>query len=86
VSDGSLSLIRIKQERKAYARYGTTLRRDSDDYRSGSSFFGVPVIAATSREEYKRALTEAFEAEGPVVIEAFVETGGYDSLVLRGNR
>ena len=86
VSDGSLSLIRIKQEKKKYARYGTTLRHDSDGYRSGSTMFGVPVIAATSRDEYERALTEAFDAEGPVIVEAFVETGDYDRLVLRGNR
>ena len=86
VSDGSLSLIRIKQEKKEYARYGTALRRDSDNDRSNTSFFGVPVITATSRDEYEGALTEAFDAEGPVIIEAFVETGDYDTLVLRGNR
>lgn len=85
VSDGSLSLIRIKQEKKGYARYGTALRDTSDGYRSGSTLFGVPVIGATSRDEYERALREAFKAEGPVVIEAFIETGDYDDLVLRGN-
>ncbi len=86
LSDGNLSLIRIKQQKKGYARYGTALHRDRVDYKSGDSFFGVPIIGARNTEEYKGALTEAFEAEGPVVVEAFVDTGDYDDLILRGNR
>ncbi len=84
LTDKSLSLIRIKQNNKGHATYGTPLH--GSDYVSGSSFFGVPVIAARTRDEYRQALEKAFAAKGPVIVEAFVDSNAYDPLVLRGNR
>jgi acetolactate synthase-1/2/3 large subunit len=84
MTDKSLSLIRIKQNKKDYATYGTPLY--SPSYTSANSFFGVPVLPAANRKEYKKALARAFNSEGPVIIEAFIESNSYDDLVLRGNR
>jgi thiamine pyrophosphate-dependent acetolactate synthase large subunit-like protein len=43
-------------------------------------------LPAANRKEYKKALARAFNSEGPVIIEAFIESNSYDDLVLRGNR
>lgn len=86
ITDAHLSLIRIKQERKGYGRYGTGLQSTTGGYRSSDTIFGVPVYAAGDAETYKKVLKEAFEAKGPVIIEAMVDTEEYDELVLQGNR
>jgi acetolactate synthase-1/2/3 large subunit len=83
MTDRSLSLIRIKQENKGYKRYGTSLF--NNDYASAKSFFGVPVLEAKSADQYCAALKQAFAAEGPVIVEAFVDSGEYDELILKGN-
>jgi len=84
MTDKSLSLIRIKQENKGYERYATSLF--NKNYASAKSFFGVPVMEANSAKEYCAALKKAFAAEGPVIVEAFVDSGEYDELILKGNR
>jgi acetolactate synthase-1/2/3 large subunit len=82
--DKSLSLIRLKQEKKGYPIYGTPLH--GTDYASASTCFGVPVLTAKTRSEYTLALERAFSARGPVIIEAFINSESYDELILRGNR
>lgn len=82
--DASLSLIRIKQEKKGHGPYGTSLQPLG--HGNGSTLFGVPVLKAGDAEEYDRALKDAFETNGPVIIEAFIQTKEYEELVLKGNR
>ncbi|UCF96890.1 MAG: thiamine pyrophosphate-binding protein [Spirochaetaceae bacterium] len=82
--DRRLELIRIKQERKGYRRYGTFLH--DEQYTSAGSLFGVPVISARSLAEYEKALNEAFTAEGPVVVEAFIDGEEYDGLILHKHK
>ena len=53
MTDGSLSLIRIKQQRKGYPEYGTPLQ--GAKYESAQSFFGVPVLPARDAAAYRRA-------------------------------
>jgi hypothetical protein len=46
----------------------------------------VPVLTATNADKYRQALGEAFEAKGPIIVEALVGPDEYDGLLLRGNR
>jgi acetolactate synthase-1/2/3 large subunit len=82
--DRRLELIRIKQERKGFPRYGTFLH--GQQYSSAANIFGVPVISARNLAEYEAALREAFAAEGPVVLEAFIDGEEYDGLILRKHK
>jgi acetolactate synthase-1/2/3 large subunit len=85
IYDNSLSLIRIKQDKKEYdSHYGTDL--NSLPPEPTNHYFGVPVIRAIDTESYKKALVEAFTADGPVVIEAVVNGNEYDELVLKPNK
>ena len=84
VTDKNLALIRLKQERKGYERYGTLLHHEG--YASPKTFFGVPVFAARTVAEYTAALHEAFAADSPVIVETFVDPNDYDELILKGNR
>jgi len=83
VFDNSLSLIRIKQERKKLqSGYGTNLLLLAE--KPTNHYFGVPVFRAENREEYRKSLQKAFDASGPVVIEALTDGNEYDDLVLPG--
>jgi acetolactate synthase-1/2/3 large subunit len=84
LTDKSLSLIRIKQNKKTYPTYGTPLHGES--YTPATNFFGVPVLTAMDRMTYRDALSRAFDMNGPVIVEAFVDAAAYDELILRGNR
>ena len=84
LTDRCLSLIRIKQQRQGHAVYGTPVR--TCGHNLGKSFLGVPAYAANDSEEYRAALRQAFATEGPAIVEAFVDGGEYDDLVLRENR
>jgi acetolactate synthase-1/2/3 large subunit len=84
LTDHELALIRVKQERKSYAVYGTPLH--GAGYDSAHTFFGVPVLEAHDAASYRMALREAFAAGGPVIVEAFVDPKEYDELVLKGDK
>jgi acetolactate synthase-1/2/3 large subunit len=84
LTDRSLELIRIKQERKNCATYGTPLH--DDGYESAHTFFGVPVLQAHDAASYRMALEEAFATGGPVVVEAHVDPSEYAELVLKGDK
>ena len=84
LTDRNLSLIRLKQQRKGYERYGTLLHNDG--YACSRNFFGVPVFEARTADEYRAALEDAFAANSPVIVEAFVDTNDYDELILKGNK
>jgi len=84
ITDKTLSLIRIKQNRKDYETYGTPLHGEA--YASSAGFFGVPVVPVDNRNAYQAALKQAFAADGPTIIETFIRSSDYDDLVLRGNK
>ncbi len=85
IYDKSLSLIRIKQEKRYYdSQYGTDLGEIPEN--PTNHYFGVPVIRATSISEYREALKGAFSSNSPVVIEALVDGSEYDDLVLKPNK
>ena len=84
LTDHSLTLIGVKQQRESYPAYGTPLH--GDGYDSAHTFFGVPVLEARDAASYREALGEAFAAGGPVIVEAFIDPREYNELVLKGNR
>lgn len=85
ICDNSLSLIRVKQDKKAFhSDYGTPLNYLSEN--ASNHYFGVPVIRAADVYSYKKALNNAFSADGPMLIEAVVDGREYDDLVLKPNK
>ena len=83
LNDGDLGLIRVKQERKHYGNYGVDLAPGG---RSGSvepppHYFGVPCVAVRSRTELREAVLTALQAEGPTVIEAFIDGRAYSETL-----
>ncbi len=85
INDNSLSLIRIKQGKKGYnENYGTPLQNKISE--PANHFFGVPAVRTSNTSEFKKALKTAFVSDGPVVIEAVVESSNYDSFLLKPNK
>lgn len=85
IYDQSLSLIRIKQEKRHYDnQYGTDLGGIPEI--PTNHYFGVPVIRATTKDGYKVALEKAFPSKGPLVIEVITDGSEYDNLVLKPNK
>jgi len=83
-TDNDLALIRIKQEKKSNPIYGTPIRERGTI--GGDNIFGVPVIKAFDIAEFNSALDEAFSQEGPVIVEAILNSREYDDLVLRKDK
>jgi len=84
--DASLSLIRIKQKNKKHDEYGIELSESIQKHGAPGSLFGVPVLTVNHKEQYNQALKTAFSTDGPIIIEALVDTKDYDNLVLKGNK
>ncbi len=83
-TDNDLALIRIKQEKKSNPIYGTPVRAEGTI--GGPSLFGVPVTVARDPAEFRAALETAFAADGPVIVEALLDSREYDELVLRKDK
>ncbi len=84
LADRNLELIRIKQERKDMETYGTIL--SEKEIPTHETMFGVPVLAVKDTDSYRDALTRAFKIDGPVIIEAVIDSSEYDSLILRKHK
>ena len=83
-TDNDLALIRIKQEKKQNPIYGTPVRAEGTI--GGPSLFGVPVTVARDPAEFRAALEAGFAADGPVIVEALLDSREYDELVLRKDK
>lgn len=83
-TDNDLALIRIKQEKKDNPIYGTPVRREGSI--GGPSLFGVPVIVARNADELRTALEDGFASDGPVIVEALLDSREYDALVLHKDK
>ena len=80
LDDRWLGLIKVKQQKRNFGIYGTELQRE--EYREPPAhYFGVPAVGVSSPVELERALTEAFDADGPTVIEAIVDPSHYTETV-----
>ncbi|WP_210191243.1 thiamine pyrophosphate-binding protein [Bradyrhizobium mercantei] len=84
LTDNDLALIRIKQEKKGNPIYGTPVRETGTI--GGPNIFGVPVLVARDAVELREQLRAAFAADGPVVVEALVDSREYDNLVLKKDK
>jgi len=77
--DRFLSLIKVKQNRKEYHRYGVELF--SASYSSSDNFFGAKVIVTEREEEFREALKRGLAGNSPLVIEAVVDPSEYDVII-----
>ena len=77
--DRFLSLIKVKQSRKEYHRYGVELF--SSGYSPSDNFFGAKVIVAEREEEFREALKRGLEGNEPLIIEAVVDPSEYDVII-----
>ena len=80
LDDGWLSLIKVKQERRSLAAYGTALF-DEAGPAPPAHYFGVPAVRVESAAELERELARALDGTGPVVIEALVDPSEYSETV-----
>jgi acetolactate synthase-1/2/3 large subunit len=84
LTDNDLALIRIKQEKKGNPIYGTPVRAGGTI--GADAIFGVPVRRAYDAASLRQELDAAFAADGPVVVEAIVDSREYDSVVLKKDK
>ncbi len=84
LTDNDLALIRIKQEKKGNPIYGTPVRNKGAI--GGNNIFGAPVRTAHDAAEFRDALTWAFAADGPVIVEALIDSREYDGVVLKKDK
>ncbi|MBI4184097.1 MAG: thiamine pyrophosphate-binding protein [Proteobacteria bacterium] len=80
LDDGWLSLIKVKQERRQFRHYGTTLLPEPHA-EPPAHYFGVPAVGVRDPEQLARALGKALAADGPTVIEAMVDPAHYSETV-----
>ena len=80
LDDRWLSLIRVKQERRDFPYYGTTII--PGDYPDPPAhYFGVPAVAARTPDALESALRGALSATGPTIIEAIVDASHFSETV-----
>ena len=80
LDDRWLSLIKVKQERRHLAYYGTEVSPQAYPA-PPAHYFGVPAVGADSAADLERELRKAFAARGPTVIEARVDPAHYAQTV-----
>ena len=80
LDDRWLGLIRVKQQRRQLAIYGTALQ--AEEYRDPPAhYFGVPAVGVRDGDALRSALKTALQADGPTVIEAVVDASHYSETV-----
>jgi acetolactate synthase-1/2/3 large subunit len=80
LDDRWLGLIKVKQRQRQYPDYGTELQTEDYDV-PPSHYFGVPAFGVRTSDELRIALVKAFDAPGPTVIEAIVDSDHYQDTV-----
>jgi acetolactate synthase-1/2/3 large subunit len=78
-SDGSLSLIEIKQQARRLQPEGVSL--GAIDWPALAASFRVPAWAASDDAELERALGQAIECDGPSLIEARIDRSSYGAML-----
>jgi acetolactate synthase-1/2/3 large subunit len=80
LNDGWLSLIKVKQERRDLALYGTELPQPNFQD-PPAHYFGVRAVGVRNAVQLEQALSQALTAHGPTVIEALVDAEHYSETV-----
>ena len=83
-TDNDLALIRIKQQKKGNPIYGTEVRETKT--LGGDRVFGVPLTTAHDPIAFRQQLQAAFAADGPVIVEALLNSREYDEVVLKKDK
>jgi acetolactate synthase-1/2/3 large subunit len=52
----------------------------------GNPFYGTPVHTARGAGALRKRLQAAFAADGPVIVEAVIDSREYDDVVLKNDR
>jgi acetolactate synthase-1/2/3 large subunit len=81
LADRMLSLIEVKQGWQDCP--ADSSRINDRAFLGADRIFGVPVLKADTPETLRRALRQAFETPGPVVVEAEVDGRDYHQLIAR---
>jgi acetolactate synthase-1/2/3 large subunit len=81
LADRMLSLIEVKQGWQDCP--ADSSRINDRSFLGAERIFGVPVFKANTPENLRRALKQAFETPGPVVVEAEVDGRDYHQLIAR---
>jgi len=84
LTDNDLALIRIKQQKKGLPIYGTPVRAEGAI--GGPNLFGAPVLTAADPQTFREHLARAFQADGPMIVEALVDSREYDEVVLHKDK
>jgi acetolactate synthase-1/2/3 large subunit len=80
LDDRWLGLMKVKQQRRNYALYGTELDPDGAPP-PVAHYFGVPALQAVDAPSLGEALTRALAAKGPTVIDTVVDPSHYTETV-----
>lgn len=80
LDDRWLALIKVKQQRRNFALYGTELQEEPYGA-PPAHYFGVPAVGARTPAELASALKQALAATGPTVVEAVVDASHYTETV-----
>jgi acetolactate synthase-1/2/3 large subunit len=84
LNDAALSLIDIKQQRQQRPPLG--VRYPRADFAAAARGMGCDAWTVGGQDPLEFALAEAFESEGPTLIDVFVDPSGYREqlIALRG--
>jgi acetolactate synthase-1/2/3 large subunit len=84
LNDGSLSLIDIKQQQREMESLG--VRWERPNFAEMMSGFGGRGFRVSETSDYEKALVEAFQEPGPVLIDVVIDPHGYPQQIkaLRG--
>ena len=82
LDDRWLALMKVKQQRRNYALWGTELESESGAVLPPPPhYFGVPVRAAADADSLAEALAASLAAKGPTIIETAVDPSHYTETV-----
>ncbi len=76
LDDKWLALIKVKQVRRQMPLYGTALQEE-DYSEPPAHYFGVPAVGVRDPEALEQAVKKGLHGNGPVVIEAMVDSDHY---------
>jgi acetolactate synthase-1/2/3 large subunit len=79
LNDGWLSLIKVKQERRALPVYGTAVPTGMSA--APPHYFGVPAVSAHDAASFEQEMARALAADGPTIIETFIDASEYSLTV-----
>ena len=78
-NDASLSLIDVKQQQRKLGASGVSL--GTVDWRTLAASVGMTAFAASTEQECEDAVGRAVDCDGPALIDAHIDPGGYGEIL-----